>query len=560
MFNLKNLLLIGIAAHAVLLLLNFGVLFNSEQQYLFPLMLIGAALVVRKRKSEIQEFLDDPATSKESLSLLSIFGFGLVIAVGMLAGLGDISYLGWMSFVLLWVVAIASAWGKQGIVNALPLLVLAVLVRPFPDFIDERIQSALRYVEILFASLGLDLLQVMHFRNTDTIQLVLMDFSADTACSRVFMLYPAVWFIVVRGMLARYTWIRHAVQITQTVFWVVILNAIHIICVLMIEQSGSVSIASGAPHYISLAVLFSAIVAFSLSTDSLFNAIVPNPNMEDELEALEGVVNTPEVKWNKLGMQVVEGVSKVVASSTSWAALAAGFLLMLFVSVRIYFAPEQNVSSVDLSTIPALTLSRDAMPDEIKGWRLAEFEDKAVNDEEPESNVRTLVWKYRKDSREVAFSILGPHSEYTDPSSRYLLAGWKLSFENDFTPVYSLLAGKKDDSKNIAFIRLAKNSGERGVVVCSCIDAKGATVPPRLGLTKNYREYMAEKFYSSALYVVGARSTPHTRSLLFRPPVYAIQFSHEMNDRLKLKDDEAYQIFDACRKAVQVSSSFSSGK
>lgn len=550
MFNLKNLLLIGTAAHVVLLLTHFGMLLGSEQKFMFPLLLVSAWLIMRSRKVDIQEFLDD-ARSRNTLTGLGTFGFLAVILVASLASLGDISFLGWMSFILLWCVVVVAAWGIQGLKLFLPLIILAFLVRPLPDFIDDRLQGSLRSIEIYCASLGLDLLQVMHFRDSDSIQLVLMDFSADLACSKVFMIYPAIWLIVTHGLIARYTWLRHAVQITQTTFWVVVLNAIHIVAVLLIEQNGTTSIASGTGHYIALGVLLLAISWFSLSTDSLFCSIVPNPNMPDEIEEMERAQIASGLNWSVIVDGIATRLNSVAVPIVRWTAIVAGFAMILFISVRIYLAPTTDVSQFDLASIQPLAWQRESLPGEINGWKLVVFGEKSAPDSETPSYEKTVLWGYKKDNREIAFSVTGPYVDYTEPSPYYLGAGWKLSIEPDYSPIGFLLSGRKDSAKNVALMRLSKDSGERGLVVCSCMDRSGRIVPPRLSLTKNYREYAIEKFYASAMYVVGLRASPNTRSILFQPPVYLIQFSHEFNERVKIKDDEAYEIFKTCRRAVQ---------
>jgi exosortase len=424
-----------------------------------------------------------------------------------------------MMFAASWVI---SRFGMGGFKLAFPAWLLLLLAIPFPFNLDMVLVNKLQFLASRLASLMLDSLGQIHFREGLTLVTAKQQFFTEEACSGIRSLFSSIAAISVYGVFHRLSFPRHLFNWLQIIVWVIIGNAIRIAIVVFVAENWTQSIASGAPHEMLGIGVFAGIVLVALSTSiaiDRFKAVNADPfdEFEDETEIEATVVRAKQDS----------------RASSKWINIAAlcFFAMVLVFCVRLAMIPNY-LGPRHFTVDQVVSAKANALPETIDGWTVGNFEMKSRPQNSllaPNSSIWTLSRNGESGSgmsESLIISLDSPYHSYHDLTVCYNGLGWKLTTDYD-------LAIDGNDEKYSA-LNMSKR-GQHGIVYFSAFDRQGETVTRSSSVAKtgNARRNIL-------LFLGLGGSKDHSRL-----PVTQIQLIYESRDPIpERKKAELLKLFE----------------
>jgi exosortase len=357
-----------------------------------------------------------------------------------------------MIFAASWII---SRYGFRGFKLALPAWLLLLIAIPFPWNLDAILVHRMQFLASGLASLMLDSVGQIHFREGLTLITPRQQFFAEEACSGIRSLFSSIAAISVYGVFHRLSPGRHVFNWLQVIVWVIVCNAIRIAIVVFVAENWTQSIASGPPHEMLGIGVFAAIVLIALSTSVALDKLREDedPIADTDIEELE--IEAHVVKKNQGANAVWQKFCN--AAAVCFFALVLAFCIRLaLVSNTLAFAnfTQQDVVSVEESVLPK----------SIEGWKVVEFEKKTRPQNSPLAP-NSCMWSLINDAgnEKVVISLDSPYHEFHDLYGCYGGRGWDVRAQYDVPhsgDSYTCLQMSKRREHGIVFFSAYDNQGK----------------------------------------------------------------------------------------------------
>ncbi|MGC1272869.1 MAG: exosortase U [Planctomycetaceae bacterium] len=432
---------------------------RSEHYRFAPLLLLAAAFLGVRRFRQVTR---QPGKLGGRLLLWS---GGILGAAGAVFAASPFAAV--IAVMIISLAALYECGGRPLLRRLLPVWALVWLtIRP-PFGWDLSFVVNLQKIATRAASEVLDLGRVRHVADGVAIRLADKSFFVDEACSGIHSLFAALAFAGVFSVVTGRGFVRTALLLVATVFWVLVANAMRICAVVMLSTQYDLPVTEGLGHELLGVATFAVAVALIMSTDRLLLFLVP----ERETGPL---AQSPGAGWfehegrasHSSRRSVVTGRRGLLASglvAIAFAGLAWGGWVLPSSAPTTY--QSQLASSEGFKP-----LAVDDLPAEWNGWERMGFR---VQQREAGDLAGELsrIWTYRKGRLVAAVSVDGPYDGWHDLIWCYEGLGYKIESVDDVTEA---------DSTVHTELRMMNDLGRHGLVVYSAYtDDDRMVVPPR---------------------------------------------------------------------------------
>lgn len=535
-------------AHLFVLWTHSGKMLSAEHYQFFPLGILGVVILWNQRSAEIREKSTPPSNIVTAVAL----SFSLLFAV--VSTLLSSGFLGWLATLYYLLVFAYSCFGWGGLKACLPVWFLLAALTPIPAGREQQLVVAMQYLASNLASMGLDVLGVLHLRQGVVLVSATQQFLAEEACSGIRSLFSTLVGILFWGLIHRYAWWRHMVNLVQALFWVLVFNAGRILLVVLVEDWTSFSIASGWKHDLLGFITFFVIGGTVLSTDALIRAFVPLRNSEgDELPnaSISKSTTTPAAT------PAFEFPNWLPSQRQLGMVFSLLFAVVGLLSLRMFtLAPATATISSSLTG-----LTQGALPATINGWEVVSFQEVKRSREDLQGN-QSFIWKLNRNGDEASVSSDGDFTDYHDLRVCYGALGWKQLDKPMYPDLKTKVAG--GDLSNFpeyTQLYLEKLTGEKGMVFFCSLDRTGASVFPQNYWANEPALYAKDKMVNQLREAIGLSTASGIRDSTFVPPVSTLQLIYVPKDSSKMVDEkELKELFLEFRRVLRESPRFNDGK
>ena len=423
----------------------------------FVFVLVVAAWLLWSRKDEIVQ-------SRWMPNARTMFLLWLVVAA--MIAFANITYSGLIGF-LATILAVASGiysiYGWGGLRRAAGVLWLLAFAVPLPLMLDQALIVKMQVLASELASRLLDGSGVIHFRQGVIIETPQKKFMTEEACSGIRSLFSSMAVVAMHGVWMRHRPWRIAINLSQTVVWVLVGNSLRI--AIVVALAGSFPwLAAGWGHELLGLAVFGFILGMVASTDTALSRWISVHWMVDATsEPLETSLPEPfsSPTFPVLGIRqalvfVALSVALLVALRTGWVRQTAA---MAF--------PSQRVSSI-----------ADPLESDFSG-QYAGFMKQSFSHMKRDGSAmwaeNSFVYQFNRNPLQAIVSIDRPWNHWHNLNICYSGIGW------DSTPTYAIAAS---DSASVVLTSqhkhselMLKRAGRYGFVIFSAMDRTGAHVP-----------------------------------------------------------------------------------
>ncbi|MGI9515822.1 MAG: exosortase/archaeosortase family protein, partial [Pirellulaceae bacterium] len=277
-----------------------------------------------------------------------------------------------LSFMFLTFAYVYDKYGTEGVKAILPLWLIMAIVIPLPRGLDNLLVTKMQVMASEFASWILDALGLVHFRNGVVLVTETDQFMTEEACSGIRSLFSSLAAIGIYCVYKKYPLWRFLFNLVQTVFWVLVGNAIRIATVVWVAENWTRALAEGTPHELLGLAIFLLIILLVVSTDRILQVLIDMWRMRGDQEEFEEPV---------FDAQTIDGATTLNQKGKSWLrawimpAFIVFALLLAFCDIRLMTTPSEGILRNPLFTMPPFPMSADNdLPQAIGEWELVEFE------------------------------------------------------------------------------------------------------------------------------------------------------------------------------------------
>ncbi len=237
---------------------------DGHYQY-FPLLIAAVVGLYYTRLSQASERSTAPTK-------WIVLAGSAVVVIGLLVG--HLMFSGFVGIVT----TILTAWlltyacfGWGGVKVMAPVLSLMVLAIPLPLNWDTTLIFKMQFLASQLASWLLDGAGVMHVRQGVVLITEKSQYMTEEACSGVRSLFSSLAVVAVYAVVSEHRTARTVLNLIQTVFWVLLGNAVRVAACVYLADNVSTWYASGAGHEALSMVVFAFILAMVISTDQIIS-------------------------------------------------------------------------------------------------------------------------------------------------------------------------------------------------------------------------------------------------------------------------------------------------
>jgi len=540
-------LAVGTLAHAMLVVEHFQVMWDTEHFQFFPVALLAAGNLVYLRSQKILDSATAPQKRYASIALtLSCVFLFFALAIHS-------SFVAWLSYLFFCMVLVYCSLGWGGVKQALPILIFLLVIRPLPRFMEQPLTILLQQVASTLASYMLDSADILHYKQGVVLVLAEQSFLAEDACSGIRSLFSSIVAIIFVGLVFHYHWLRHVVNVLQTIFWVIVFNAVRIALVIIVEDKTDLSIATGFAHEVAGVVAFVMIFCMVLSTDSLLNAIFPLRGAEGEASWDEPspTISVPKITPLRDRLSLVRWFGSQ-RSAIGW---SVAFGVMAFFAFRFQYRVAEGGAVAGPMPAPL----QEYLPSELGGWQVEKFEHINRSDENLQG-AESYVWRVRKGSQSALISLDGTFSDYHDLWLCYNALGWSANKERYYTHPKERITGQPIETNEYSSLACTKKTGEKGYIFFSAVDRHGADVFPPVTLGDGALQYTFETLLNSIRFAMMIPTSDRERFATFLQPVSTIQVVYMPSAEAKSEElAEVKDLFFAARDLLRKSPRFQRG-
>lgn len=257
---------IALIAAAVILLPLWApwqaVLTSRPHYEFYPILVIGMVFLVRHRLLSMEPGSIVPGNTVIAgilalLSVLSLF-FGYVV--------GNSSILS-LATVLTFSMVLYATGGWTLWRRVVPVFFLLALMTPPPGSLDLALTLKLQQLSVAIASRVLDMFQIFHVVNTNTLEVDGQRFLVEEACSGIQSLFSILAFALFFAIWNERGLIRTFFLLSGALIFDLSLNVIRICLGVVAKITGDINLLDGWPHEILGIVVFVAGLLLTLSWD-----------------------------------------------------------------------------------------------------------------------------------------------------------------------------------------------------------------------------------------------------------------------------------------------------
>lgn len=364
-----------------------------------------------------------------------------------------------------------------------PLLLLLLAI-PLPLNLDLQLIIGLQKIASVAASSLLDLMQIRHLVSGVTITTGNKDFLVEEACSGIHSLFSCICVVVFLCVLQRYSLLRILVNIVQTVGWVIVANVIRVFLIVYAFSNWQVSLDTGWQHEMLGAATYGLALILSLSTDRLFQFVVPLSRQGTDAfagvyDASDGVL-THLLKWTKVSRKTVnEFMNKPLTDRRKSMLTVTGVILMLLaplsaisharVLFRLGASSPNSVGADAVIANMSQVLTDDALPASVSGWELVSVQRISRTPDDP-LGTNSTIFTYSGAGLTAVFSVDGYYSDWHDLAYCYTGLGWQLQSQRNSIDHQS--------GYHCTSLELSSDDGRHAISMFSCFDSEMKTVRP----------------------------------------------------------------------------------
>jgi exosortase len=459
--SLIGIAVLCLAALAPLLIAHMHQLWVRPHYQFFPLILIGAGVLVWSRRAELQHV-------EAGSSAVTI---GLLVFAWLLLATAELVNSSWLAaFTAL--VLVLTVLQTLGLVRRLFVVWLYLwLLIPPPFGLDATLIMSLQTLTTRWSSLLLDMVGVQHVIAGHIIEVGEQRLFVAEACAGVNSLFSIIACTLFYIFLMRIHVIRACLLLLAAIGWVLVANMGRIFIIAYFRE---INLAEGWRHEALGFLLFAIALCLIVSTHRLLLFFTPFANTDAAApQDATDLAPVPEVApW-----MTVLNQSRL----NSWI-VGAAFGLLLVIHFAAYGLPKDLVVSTDelarknVDKLKEDSMPRDlAVPRDLPSWR----REKWIEEQRDMSNAFgefSKSWVYQGEGQHASISIDYPFPAWHELSQCYNGAGWELEGITNFDNPEPGLPPHHCEQK-------MKKSGLRWGCLYFCqIDSKGQVLtPPRRG-------------------------------------------------------------------------------
>lgn len=459
-----------ILLHSVVLAGMGQWLWGREHYQFFPIVLLGSGALAWYRLQEAA-WPTSPILSIRVILYASLSA--IIFAVGALAGS---NWLGTLSFVgLLW----SAIWffGGKGIAARLrgPVFLLLIAV-PLPLNLDLALIIELQKIASTCASQLLDMRHVTHAISGVAIRTVDRDFMVEEACSGIHSLFSCVTVMIFWATCFRYGPLRFVLTVLQTIGWVLVGNILRVFLIIFAHARWDMDLETGTAHEVLGICTYLGALLMALSTDRLFQFIVPSHiHLFDKTDVVGGygsgyVQDSATSLFKKLNR--ILDRNRVASRHGLLALIVVGALYVPFCGIGLASALRAKPSTYTPGEFSASLdsfVSEDMLPKRVGQWSLTDVKrvDRPMDDL---LGANSVIWTYQGNGMEAQFSMDGLYREWHDLSFCYSALGWNMSDVQNIAV--------NEDDKNTTRLEMYRGTNENAISLFRCIDSNFDSVKP----------------------------------------------------------------------------------
>lgn len=432
-------------------------MWNAGHYQFFVFVLAVVAWLLWSRKAEIAESSSSPSAAVT---------FFLWLAIAGLIAFSNIAYSGLAGIVATIFAGtggIYSVYGWGGLRSASGVLWLLGFAVPLPLLFDQALIIKMQVLASELASRLLDGAGVIHFRQGVIIETPVAKFMTEEACSGIRSLFSSMAVVAIYGVLSRHRAWRIAINLAQTVLWVLVGNSLRV--AIVVALAGSYPwIASGWGHDALGLVVFGFILIMVASTDVALTRWIRDLFV---IDAKRQPPDTDVPGSFVLAPFPVSGVRAVM--------LFGVLVSMSLVALRTAWVRQTANTASLAQTFAAIA---DPGENDFQG-QYAGFTQQSFTHMTRGTNAmlaqNSFVYQFKRNHLQTILSIDRPWNHWHNLHFCYSNLGWKS------TPTYAI--SRNDLTPSIAtsphrHSELILTGTERyGFVIYSAIDRVGAHVP-----------------------------------------------------------------------------------
>jgi len=438
-------------------------LWQREHYQFFPIVLIGAAGLAWYRFQDLS--LDHVPRITFRLCIYASAAFCLLVVATVLGSnlIGSIS-----GIISIW--TLVWYYGGKNAAKAMrgPVF-LTFLMMPLPLNLDLKLIISLQKIASAFASRMLDLQYIRHSVSGVAITTPQKSFMVEEACSGIHSLFSCICVVVFVSVVQRSGIIRVLFNIAQTVLWVIVANAIRVYLIVYSYSLWGISLTDGWEHEALGIGTYVIALSLSLSTDKLFQFLIPVRIRNAELS------ESPMKRLDFL-------LDRVVMTQTrSFATMVAVLALLFFPLAAIQYGrtigtvfasppPQAGATESNFTTsIDELLQGHSEPPATIEDWTLVGT-DRISRDPDDPFGTNSAIFTYTGGGLTAQFSIDGFYHAWHDLAYCYDSLGWDIRSQNNS------IDGKS--GRHLTELSISSPDGEHGWIRFSCFDSTGQSAPP----------------------------------------------------------------------------------
>ena len=242
---------------------------DSKPHYeFFPILVLGVAFLVRQRLQEVDQATLRPGNPALALALglfsIPCLFIGYFQPSAVLAFAGTISAFTMVVFLL-------GGWGLVRKIS--PAFLLLAVITPPPGELDTVLTLRLQRLSVVIASRTLDMFDIYHVVNMNTLEVDGQRFLVEEACSGIQSLFSILAFTLFYAIWNHRGLVRTGLLIAGAVSFDLSLNVFRICLGVIAKITGDIDLLNGWPHEILGIIVFVMGLALTLSWDVVLEEV-----------------------------------------------------------------------------------------------------------------------------------------------------------------------------------------------------------------------------------------------------------------------------------------------
>jgi exosortase len=258
----------GVALSAAALLMlplwtAWATALGSKPHYeFFPILVLGVAFLVRQRLLEVDESTLRPGHPAFS-AIMGLFSIPCLF-IGYFQPSAVLAFAGTVAAFSM-VMHILGGWSLVRKIS--PAFVLLAVITPPPGELDTVLTLRLQRISVVIASRTLDMFDIFHVVNMNTLEVDGQRFLVEEACSGIQSLFSILAFALFYALWNQRGFLLTSLLLVGAVIFDLSLNVLRICLGVIAKITGDIDLLNGWPHEILGIVVFVLGLTLTLSWD-----------------------------------------------------------------------------------------------------------------------------------------------------------------------------------------------------------------------------------------------------------------------------------------------------